>query len=80
MGPQLTQHNQPGLLGYLPNKAADLLKQKQEEGKRETERQIGKRGRTERDEVSDCALPHRLEVHSPLETVAMLELCVPVQL
>ena len=46
----------------------------------EREREAGRRGdRTERDEGSDCAVPHTLEAQSPLETVAALDHGMTVQ-
>lgn len=71
-GQQLTQHNLPRLLGYLPNKAADLWSKRRGGEKRERQREKG-RERMERDEGSDCAMPHILEAQSPLETVATLD-------
>lgn len=66
-GRQPTQHNQPGLLGYLPNKAADLWSSRRGGEKRERKAEK-RRWRTKRDE-SDCTMPHTLEAQSPLETV-----------
>lgn len=38
-----------------------------------------RRGRIERDEGSDCTMPHTLEAQSPLETVAALDQGMTVQ-
>lgn len=38
-----------------------------------------RRGRIERDEGSDCTMPHTLEAQSPLETVAVLDHGMTVQ-
>ena len=55
------------------------MEQQKRRGKaRETERKE-EGGRLERDEGSDCAMPHTLEAQSPLETEAALDPGMTVQ-
>lgn len=74
-GQQLTQHNYPRLLGYLPNKAADLWSKR-----RGGEKQVRARGGGGWKEMRGVIAPcHTLEAQSPLETVAVLDHSMTVQ-
>lgn len=57
-----------------------ICRAKKEVGRRDRVRQNEKRGRrTERDDGSDCTMPHTLEAQSPWETAARLVRGMTVQ-